>query len=137
MPPDTVATGTFLPYRPASTAITYDPAVVPAGSTAQARGQRGPGDHDGTTERDRAGSAPGVRRAPAHQALHRRAGRGRPALPAPEGPGAAASPPSVDPAYANPANEVWLDFTADTTGAVAVTSKVAWMFDGRRIRRGR
>src|SRR5690242_3643131 len=32
--PDTVASGTFLPYRPSSTAITYDPAVVPAGATA-------------------------------------------------------------------------------------------------------
>ncbi|MET0416007.1 MAG: hypothetical protein ABW022_08305, partial [Actinoplanes sp.] len=33
--PDTVATGTFLPFRPGSTAITYDSAVVPPGASAQ------------------------------------------------------------------------------------------------------
>src|SRR4051794_40031457 len=31
-PPSVVAAGTFLPYRPGSTAITYDPAVVPPGA---------------------------------------------------------------------------------------------------------
>jgi Cu-Zn family superoxide dismutase len=30
--------------------------------------------------------------------------------------------PSVDPAYANPRNEVWLDFTADAGGATEVTA---------------
>src|SRR4051794_28514091 len=31
-PPSLVATGTFLPYHPGSTAVTYDPAVVPPGA---------------------------------------------------------------------------------------------------------
>lgn len=37
--------------------------------------------------------------------------------------------PSVDPAYANPANEVWLDFTTDATGAASITATQAqWAF---------
>ena len=44
-------------------------------------------------------------------------------------PKAAASPPSVDPAYANPRNEVWLDFTADAAGAAAATAHQDWTFD--------
>src|SRR4051812_8631446 len=31
-PPSLVAPGTFLPYHPGSTAVTYDPAVVPPGA---------------------------------------------------------------------------------------------------------
>ena len=37
-------------------------------------------------------------------------------------PAAASSPPSVNPSFANPANEVWLDFTADGSGAARVTA---------------
>jgi Cu-Zn family superoxide dismutase len=44
-------------------------------------------------------------------------------------PKAAASPPSVDPAYANPRNEIWLDFTADAAGAATVTARQDWTFD--------
>ncbi|BBF99324.1 MULTISPECIES: superoxide dismutase family protein [Pseudonocardia] len=41
--------------------------------------------------------------------------------------------PSVDPAYANPQNEIWLDLTTDETGAGESTSTVAWTFpDDRR-----
>jgi Cu-Zn family superoxide dismutase len=37
--------------------------------------------------------------------------------------------PSVDPAYANPQNEVWLDFTTDAQGAASVTATQAeWAF---------
>jgi Cu-Zn family superoxide dismutase len=35
----------------------------------------------------------------------------------------------VDPAYANPRNEVWLDLTADAAGAAAVTTRLTWTFD--------
>jgi Cu-Zn family superoxide dismutase len=34
----------------------------------------------------------------------------------------------VNPAYANPHNEVWLDFTADTTGAASAESVQDWRF---------
>ena len=37
--------------------------------------------------------------------------------------------PSVDPAYANPQNEVWLDLTTDGEGAGSATTTVAWGFE--------
>ncbi|MCG2620520.1 superoxide dismutase family protein [Arthrobacter sp. I2-34] len=44
--------------------------------------------------------------------------------------------PSVDPAYANPKNEVWLDFKTDQDGNAQVDSTVDWKFragEGRSI----
>jgi superoxide dismutase, Cu-Zn family len=44
--------------------------------------------------------------------------------------------PSVDPAYANPKNEVWLDFKTDDNGDAQVESTVDWKFregEGRSI----
>lgn len=41
--------------------------------------------------------------------------------------------PSIDPAFANPANEIWLDFTTDAEGNAAAQSLVSWQFPaGRR-----
>ncbi|MEQ3550924.1 superoxide dismutase [Pseudonocardia nematodicida] len=41
--------------------------------------------------------------------------------------------PSVDPAYANAQNEIWLDVTTDENGAGEATSTVPWAFpDDRR-----
>ncbi|RKT54326.1 superoxide dismutase family protein [Saccharothrix australiensis] len=40
--------------------------------------------------------------------------------------------PSVDPAYANPKNEIWLDFTTDARGRATVTTVVPWQFADRR-----
>ncbi|MFE5505289.1 MULTISPECIES: superoxide dismutase [Amycolatopsis] len=40
--------------------------------------------------------------------------------------------PSVDPAYANPRNEIWLDLTSDATGRGVAVSKVDWTFTDRR-----
>jgi len=39
---------------------------------------------------------------------------------------------STDPAYANPDNEVWLDFTTDADGNGSAQSVVAWQPDNRR-----
>lgn len=36
--------------------------------------------------------------------------------------------PSTDPAYANPLNEVWLDFTTDARGGAHSSATVAWRF---------
>jgi Cu-Zn family superoxide dismutase len=36
--------------------------------------------------------------------------------------------PSVDPTFANPQNEIWLDLTTDETGAGSTESTVAWAF---------
>jgi Cu-Zn family superoxide dismutase len=38
--------------------------------------------------------------------------------------------PSVDPAYANPNNEIWLDFTTGQDGSGQATSTVPWTFTG-------
>lgn len=41
--------------------------------------------------------------------------------------------PSVDPAFTNPQNEIWLDLTTDDTGAGTAETTVAWVFpDDRR-----
>ena len=41
--------------------------------------------------------------------------------------------PSVDPTYANPQNEIWLDFMTDEAGAGSAESTVAWELpDDRR-----
>ncbi|EME51433.1 superoxide dismutase family protein [Amycolatopsis decaplanina] len=40
--------------------------------------------------------------------------------------------PSVDPAYANPRNEIWLDLTTDAAGRGVAVSKVDWTFTDRR-----
>ncbi|GAA0465436.1 hypothetical protein Ade02nite_47830 [Paractinoplanes deccanensis] len=122
--PDTVAAGTFLPYRPNSTAITYDPAVVPAGARAEV----------GIT-RNAAGMI--VRLTTAGLIPRRSYGAHLHTAPCTATPDDAGphyqhskdpKTPSVDPSYANPRNEIWLDFTADTTGAATATSEQRWTF---------
>ncbi|NIJ14826.1 Cu-Zn family superoxide dismutase [Saccharomonospora amisosensis] len=44
------------------------------------------------------------------------------------------NPPSTDPAYANPANEIWLDFTTDSEGSASAVSEVDWVFQDPRPR---
>lgn len=36
--------------------------------------------------------------------------------------------PSVDPAYANARNEIWLDFTTDASGSASASATVDWEF---------
>lgn len=121
---DLVASGTFLPYQEGSTAITYDPAVVPAGATARvAITKTAAGMRVGLTT---AGMVP--RRAyGAH--LHTEPCT---ALPDQAGPHYQHRhdpvKPSVNPAYANPRNEIWLDFTADATGESSTVSEQDWAF---------
>jgi Cu-Zn family superoxide dismutase len=40
--------------------------------------------------------------------------------------------PSVDPRFANPQNEIWLDFVSDGNGAASAESTVAWEFPEQR-----
>ncbi|GAA0804269.1 superoxide dismutase family protein [Spirilliplanes yamanashiensis] len=121
--------GTFAPWAVNETAVTYDPAVVPVGATASLSiapetngatvtllvtgmlAKRGYGAHLHTAPCGPDGAAAG----PHYQHT---------ADPA------ATADPSVDSAYANPANEVWLDFTADDRGAATVTASGAWKLDG-------
>src|SRR5262245_12976475 len=99
--------GRFGPYHDGATAVTYDPALVPAGATATVViKQVGDGTEitlsvDGLLPNRAYGSH-----------LHSRpcGAKGDAAGPhfqhQPD-PAASASPPSVDPLYANPQNEVW------------------------------
>jgi Cu-Zn family superoxide dismutase len=126
-PPNAVR-GTFLPYTAGATAITYDPAVVPAGAVA-------------TLTLDRRPDGLGVRLAVSGMVPRRSYGAhlhtaSCTAIPDQAGPHYQhvhdPRAPSVDPHYANPDNEVWLDFTADDRGAAVVTAVQRWAVDPAR-----
>jgi Cu-Zn family superoxide dismutase len=113
---------TFEPYRIGANAITYDPAIVPAGATAKVittsagagvkvrlvvtglKPRRAYGAHLHTDPCADTADAAG----PHYQHM--------------PDPKAVASPPSVDPKFANPNNEVWLDFTTDAIGSATTTA---------------
>lgn len=40
--------------------------------------------------------------------------------------------PSVDPQYANPENEIWLDFSTDDKGSASIETTVPWEFSADR-----
>ncbi|GAA4423127.1 hypothetical protein GCM10023148_24840 [Actinokineospora soli] len=122
-----VLTATFQPYHPGADAVTHVPERVPVGARASVMslpvggrtavvllvtGLR-PGSHYG-----------------AH--VHVRPCGPRPAD---SGPHFQHVPdpvqPSVDPAYANPRNEVWLDLTTDAAGTGIASSVVDWTFADR------
>src|SRR5262249_42281605 len=119
--------GTFAPYAPGATAVTYDPKLVPVGATAVLTITRAAGTHVHLTTAGllpsrsygarlhvNACGASGADAGPHYQ--HQR------------DPHASASKPSVDPTYANPRNEVWLDFTTDHSGKASVTATQPWTF---------
>jgi Cu-Zn family superoxide dismutase len=123
------SSGVFQPYPQGTRAVTYDPKVVPPGSTASVIISR---TASGITVRLAVtGMVPG-RAYGAH--LHTKPCTAVPAEAGPHyqhspDPRAAASPPSVDPSYANPRNEVWLDFTAGARGAATAAATQNWTFD--------
>ncbi|MCO8276375.1 superoxide dismutase family protein [Actinoplanes sp. TRM 88003] len=129
--PDTTASGTFLPHRPGSTAITYDPAVVPAGARATVGVAQKPRSTEVRLEV--AGLIP-RRTYGAH--LHTEPCT---AVPDQAGPHYQhqkdPKTPSVDPSYANPANEVWLDFTVDGYGTATAAATQPWTFPAGRSAR--
>jgi len=107
-----------------TTAITYDPALVPVGSRGAVSSASGDG---GTTVML------------AVRGLEPERGYGAHAHGEPCGAtGDLAGPhfqnqvdpvqPSVDPAFANPRNEIWLDLTTDASGAGNATTTVPWGF---------
>jgi Cu-Zn family superoxide dismutase len=130
VPADTVR-GTFLPYSPGATAITYDPSVVPAGSMAELTLDRRP---DGLAVRLAVTGMVPRRAYGAH--LHTSICT---AVPAQAGPHYqhVQDPAKTggDPRYANVQNEVWLDFTADGQGAAVVAVKKLWTLDPGRLPR--
>ncbi|MBC3194071.1 superoxide dismutase family protein [Pseudonocardia sp. C8] len=106
-------------------AYTYDTALVPAGATVEVTSAAADG---GTTTTLRVSGLQPNRTYGAHAHT-------KPCTPAA---GADAGPhyqfrpdpvsPSVDPAFANPQNEIWLDVTTDASGAGEATSTVPWTF---------
>lgn len=124
--PATVAEGTF--QIKSDSAITYAVSTVPAGATARVTLT---GTVAGARVRLEVAGMKPDRAYGAH--LHT-----APCAPAPDAAGphyqheADPSKPSVDPAYANPENEFWLDFTTDATGAATSESAQTWTPDPAR-----
>ena len=114
---------------PPGSVVTYDKALVPAGAS----GTVSASERDGSTVVTLAvkGLQPN-RRYGAHAHTKPCGANGKDA-----GPHFQFTPdpvtPSVNPAYANARNEIWLDFTTDAQGVGRATSTVAWAFPtGRR-----
>jgi Cu-Zn family superoxide dismutase len=130
MPPSDPLAATFLPWTDSrQRAVTYDPAVVPPGATVRLTVSRLA--RDTRVALAVTGMVP-RRSYGAH--LHTAVCTALPAQAGPHyqhdpDPMAGPSTPSVDPSYANPRNEVWLDFTADADGAGAATVTEDWTFD--------
>ncbi|MEU8241957.1 superoxide dismutase family protein [Actinoplanes missouriensis] len=130
--PGPVTSGTFKTWVEGSTAVTYDTAAVPVGATAEvsvAEIKSGVRVTAALT-----GLVPG-RAYGAH--LHTNPCTANPAEAGPHyqnriDPAAGPGKPSADPEYANPENEIWLDFTADAEGAGTATSVQKWRFDEKR-----
>jgi Cu-Zn family superoxide dismutase len=126
------AHGTFARYSSGATAITYDPALVPVGGTA-------------TVTVSTIGSTTQVKLTVTHLKPRRTYGAhlhvnpcgptGSAAGPhyqhQPE-PAASASRSTMNPQYANPKNEVWLDFTTDTKGDATSAATQPWTIDPHR-----
>jgi Cu-Zn family superoxide dismutase len=109
-------------------AMTYDQQLVPAGATAMVRARSGEGST--AVQLTVAGLQPS-RAYGAH--VHE-----RPCGPRPEDSGPHAQhvvdpvQPSVDPRFANPQNEIWLDLSTNGSGAGTAESTVAWEFPADR-----
>ncbi|WP_307875421.1 superoxide dismutase family protein [Frankia nepalensis] len=123
-PAPTIVLAEFAPYHPGAQAITYDPARVPAGADVAVVSVRDAG---------RTRTALAVRGLPPNQKF----GAHAHANACGEDPAAAGShyqhradpkQPSVNPDYANPRNEIWLDFTTDAAGSARSDSTVDWTF---------
>ncbi|WP_030566457.1 superoxide dismutase family protein [Streptomyces aureocirculatus] len=118
------AEGRFAPSKAHSPALTYDRNLVPPGARLQVTQRH---EHGGTrvglrVQGVRAGHAFGVH-------VHR-----KPCGVDPEAAGGHYQnhpdpvQPSKDPAYVNPDNEVWLDFTARRDGSGAASAVHSWNF---------
>ncbi|WP_199429494.1 superoxide dismutase family protein [Qaidamihabitans albus] len=124
--PVTIEHGKFGEYREGRTAVTYDAELVPEGARA------------GVFAVSK--SAFGTRTALHVSGLVPNREYGAHAHTEPCGEtGSAAGPhfqhvqgPSDDPAFANPENEIWLDFTTRASGNGFAMSSVEWAFGERR-----
>ncbi|GAA1019950.1 MULTISPECIES: superoxide dismutase [Amycolatopsis] len=127
----TTAHGTFAAYTPGSQAVTYRPDLVPSGARAHVSALSG--SRVGTTTVLVISGLLPQHEYGAHAHVNSCGATGDAAgghfqhVPDPV-------KPSVDPAYANPRNEIWLDFTTDRSGIGHATSIVDWKFGERRAK---
>ncbi|GAA1242061.1 hypothetical protein GCM10009676_29110 [Prauserella halophila] len=123
------AHGTFAPYVDGATASTYDLDRVPPGARASVFSLSSGG--VGTTTKLAVSGLQPDRRYGAH--VHE-----NPCGPSGDDAGSHfqhvqdPNPPSTDPDYANPDNEVWLDFTTTSHGTGVAVSHVDWSYGDRR-----
>lgn len=123
--PELAVSGTFTAYHPGNAAVTYDQSLVPIGARARLAITM---TSYGTVIRLTAAGLVPRHAYGAH--LH--------TMPC-TGMSDQAGPhyqhhhdpktPSVNPAYANPSNEVWLDFTAAPDGTATAVSQENWTLD--------
>jgi superoxide dismutase, Cu-Zn family len=126
--PTITVSGTFAAYAPGATAITYDPKLVPPGATATVTIAQGPANAE--VRLAVSGLLPS-RSYGAHLHVNPCGPSGADAGPHYQhqhDPAASPSKPSVNPSYANPRNEVWLDFTTGRDGKASVTAVQPWTF---------
>ncbi|WP_433272067.1 superoxide dismutase [Actinosynnema sp. CS-041913] len=123
-----VTVGRFAPPDTATNAFTYDTALIAPGSKVMVVGT--PKRHSTKVQLSVYGLVPN--RTYGSHAHQKPCGQ----LPADSGAHhqhvVDPNQPSVDPKYANPTNEIWLDFTTDDRGRATVTTVVPWRFEDRR-----
>ncbi|WP_159944172.1 MULTISPECIES: superoxide dismutase family protein [unclassified Nocardiopsis] len=123
-----VTASTFLPPGEGTGAITYDETAVPEGATSDVQVRT----EEGRTHVQFTGTGlEADRDFGAH--VHTKPCGEEPGDSGPHyqnevDPEASEDSPSTDPAYANPENEVWLDFTTDESGNAVSTATVDWEF---------
>ena len=120
--------GAFAPFTPDGPATTYHAELVPAGASAEVTVTTSPSGV--VTELKVTGLVPG-RVYGAHAHVKACGEKGDAAGPHYQDKIDPVSP-SVDPAYANPRNEIWLDLTTDGQGAGTAKSTVDWQFADRK-----
>ncbi|MEU3272463.1 superoxide dismutase family protein [Saccharomonospora sp. NPDC006951] len=124
------ARGTFGPYSEGRVATTYDPSLVPSGATGRVYSMSGK--NTGTfTTLSVSGLRP-ERQYGAHVHVKPCGSSGGDAGPHFQNVVDPAAGTSTDPAYANPDNEIWLDFTTSKRGAALASSHVEWAFGERK-----
>lgn len=122
------AKGTFAGYKPSSTAVVYDRRLVPAKADGEATVSSS--DAGAVARLTVSGLLP-ERHYGAHAHVKPCGRTGDDAGPHYQHDQDPVQP-SVDPKFANPDNELWLDFATDADGAGRATSEVDWAFGERR-----
>ena len=123
-----VTASIFMEWSEGAGAVTYDQTAVPVGATADVQ-VRVEGEE--TNVQFTGTGLEGDRDFGAH--VHTQPCGEEPSDAGPHyqdeaDPAATEDEPSSDPAYANPENEVWLDFTSDADGNAVSDSTVDWTF---------